>query len=160
MLVLEITKREKLVGVGSVGSTPRIDNVSLVEGLKFNLLSISQICDNLNWVIFKVYHCRVKDVRTDATVLKGHRSENVYLVSLDELKESKVTCLISQEDLSRLWHRKLGHTSIYAIEKLSRKDLVKGLPKMRFEKGVCIQSLSTRKTNQNIIQIQERSIYY
>ena len=35
-------KKGKIIGVGSVGSKPKIDNVSLVEGLKFNLLSVSQ----------------------------------------------------------------------------------------------------------------------
>ncbi len=81
-------------------------------------MSISQICDNHNRVIFEVDHCRVEDVNTNATVLKGQRTGNVYLVTLDELKDSKVTCLVTQEDLSRLWHRKLGHTSIHAIEKI------------------------------------------
>jgi Pol polyprotein len=42
------------LGVGKVGKDPSkvIDNVYLVEGLKFNLLSVSQLCDKGNQVIF------------------------------------------------------------------------------------------------------------
>ena len=47
-----------------------------------------------------------------------------------------------------MWHRKLGHVIIHAIEKLSKKDLVKGLPKIRFEKEyickACQQGKQTR----------------
>ena len=44
----------KIIGVGKRGkdSSNSIDNVYLVDGLKFNLLSISQLCDKENLVIF------------------------------------------------------------------------------------------------------------
>lgn len=29
----------------SIGTNPRIDDVSLVKGLKFNLISVSKLCD-------------------------------------------------------------------------------------------------------------------
>ena len=37
----------KIVDIGNIkiGSSPLIENVVLVEGLKHNLLSISQLCD-------------------------------------------------------------------------------------------------------------------
>ena len=40
----------KILGVGKVGKNPSktIDNVYLVEGLKFNLLTVSQLCDKGN----------------------------------------------------------------------------------------------------------------
>ena len=43
----------KILGVGKVGKNPSktIDNVYLVEGLKFNLLRVSQLCDKGNQVI-------------------------------------------------------------------------------------------------------------
>ena len=44
----------KIIGVGSIGKdhSPIIENVLLVEGLKRNLLSISQSCDKGYRVIF------------------------------------------------------------------------------------------------------------
>ena len=37
--------KAKIVGLGKVGSEPSIDDVSLVDGLKYNLISVSQLCD-------------------------------------------------------------------------------------------------------------------
>ena len=44
----------KILGVSKVGKNPSktIDNVYLVEGLKFNLLSVTQLCDKGNEIIF------------------------------------------------------------------------------------------------------------
>ena len=43
-------------------------------------------------------------------------------------------CLVSIDNSSWLWHRRLGHASMHLISKLSKKDLVRGLPKLKFEK--------------------------
>ena len=42
----------KIIGIGNVGKEPSpiIENVLLVNGLKYNLLSISQLCDKKNRV--------------------------------------------------------------------------------------------------------------
>ena len=51
----------KVKGKGKVGMMPHcfIDDVLLVEGLKHNLLSISQFCDKGNQVIFNSTQCLV-----------------------------------------------------------------------------------------------------
>ena len=53
----------KIIGHGSIGnnfSFP-IEDVLLVDGLKHNLFSISQLCDKGFKVIFKSSHCIIKD---------------------------------------------------------------------------------------------------
>ena len=52
----------KILGFGKVGKTPStsIDNVLLVDGLKHTLLSISQLCDKGNKVIFYANCCIVE----------------------------------------------------------------------------------------------------
>ena len=44
--------KDKIIGIGNVGKEPSpiIENVLLVNGLKYNLLSISQLCDKKNRV--------------------------------------------------------------------------------------------------------------
>ena len=37
-------------------------------------------------------------------------------------------------DETWLWHSRLGHISMSIFEKVSKHDLVKGLPKIKFEK--------------------------
>ena len=51
----------KIIGIGNIkiSSSPLIENVILVEGLKHNLLSISQICDKGFKVIFDDFTCDI-----------------------------------------------------------------------------------------------------
>ena len=51
----------KIIGIGNIkiGSSPLIENVILVEGLKHNLLSISELYDKGFKVVFDDFTCDV-----------------------------------------------------------------------------------------------------
>ena len=51
----------KIIGSGKVGKNPSscIDEVMLVEGLAYNLLSISQLCDKGHKVTFDSQACNI-----------------------------------------------------------------------------------------------------
>ena len=100
--------KAKIIGSGIIGSKLQIEDVSLVNGLKFNLLSVSQLCDKSMRVIFEPTHCEVQSLHDNHTLFMGSRNENVYLVDLDSLINSDV-CLASMVDDSWLWHKRLGH---------------------------------------------------
>ena len=53
----------KIIGIGhiKISSSPLIENVILVDGLKHNLLSISQLCDRDFKVVFDDLVCNVLD---------------------------------------------------------------------------------------------------
>jgi len=51
-------------------------NVLYVDGLKHNLLSVSQMCDQGIEVIFRSNGCSVHDLDTGKTVIKGIRTPN------------------------------------------------------------------------------------
>ena len=53
----------KVIGIGSVGNPnkPIIDNVLLVNGLKHNLLSISQLFDKGYKIVFEKESCLIYD---------------------------------------------------------------------------------------------------
>ena len=53
----------RIIGHGSIdnNSSSLIENILLVDGLKHNLLSISQLCDKGFKVIFEFSHCLIKD---------------------------------------------------------------------------------------------------
>ena len=59
----------RIIGHGSIGnnSSSLIENVLHVDGLKHNLLSISQLCDKGFKVIFESSHCIIKDSQNDKT---------------------------------------------------------------------------------------------
>lgn len=57
-------KKGNIVAMGKVGKSPlhSIENVFLVEGLKHNLLSISQFCDKGNTVKFDKEKCLIINI--------------------------------------------------------------------------------------------------
>ena len=89
----------KIIGVGKISKhyLPTIDGVTCVEGLKYNLLSISQFCDSGYVVSFNKDECIVRN--NDQTILfTGVRKGNLYEVNLEDLSKQNVTCLVSTED--------------------------------------------------------------
>nr|KYP56996.1 Retrovirus-related Pol polyprotein from transposon TNT 1-94 [Cajanus cajan] len=48
---------------------------------------------------------------------------------------SNTNCLITKEDNNWLWHRRAAYIHMDHLNKLSRKELVIGLPKLKFSKG-------------------------
>ncbi|GJY44555.1 retrovirus-related pol polyprotein from transposon TNT 1-94 [Tanacetum coccineum] len=86
-------------------------------------------------VAFRKHTCFVRDINgTD--ILKGSRSTNLYTISIDEMMKSSPICLLSKASKSKswLWHRRLNHLNFGTINDLARKDLVRGLPRLKFEK--------------------------
>ena len=86
----------KILSIGTIG-TPlftTIDNTLCVEGLKHNLLSISQLCDKDLTVIFNKKMCIVEDKNTHEVKLKGKRVNNIYMLSLDD-PSLKLKCLVA-----------------------------------------------------------------
>ncbi|KAK2986569.1 hypothetical protein RJ640_011553 [Escallonia rubra] len=45
-----------------------------------------------------------------------------------------VKCLSAISETSWLWHRRLGHMHMEHLKDISSKELVRGLPKIKFEK--------------------------
>ncbi|GJZ76793.1 retrovirus-related pol polyprotein from transposon TNT 1-94, partial [Tanacetum coccineum] len=82
--------------------------------LKYNLFSVSQICDNKNSVLFTDSECLVlgKDFKVDDShvLLRTPRQHNMYSIDLNNIVPHKnLTCLIAKAsvDESMMWHRRL-----------------------------------------------------
>ena len=136
-VVLGDDTRCKIIGIGKVGinSSSHINNVRMVDGLKHNLLSISQLCDKGYRVVFESSHCYVQNISNNKISFVGHRQDNIYAISLEDISTLETKCFISANDQSWLWHRRLGHVNMRLISNLSKNDLVLGLPKINFEKN-------------------------
>ena len=131
----------KTIGTRTIGnSSISINNVWLVDGLEHNLLSISQFCDNGYDV---KTNCAVVNKDDNSIVFKGKRIENVYKINLSELVDQKVICLLSVNDKKWVWHRRLRHANERLISKLSKLQLVKGLPNIDYHSdalcGACLK---------------------
>ena len=106
----------KILGAGNIGSSPTyLKDVLLVEGLKHNLISISQLCDKGYSVKFSSEKCEISHNNT--IIFIGYRDKNIYSICLLENKFQN-QCLVAKSDESWLWHRRLGHANIKQLSKL------------------------------------------
>jgi len=127
-------KSEKIVGVGKISKSlsHSIDSVNLVDGLQHNLLSVSQLCDRGNHVEFSSDQCLITNVNSVSVVLRGKRPNNVYKVCVLSLPQNHLTCLNALDDDVMLWHKMLSHASLSLLNRLVSKDLVVGLPSIKY----------------------------
>ncbi|GJS95525.1 ribonuclease H-like domain-containing protein [Tanacetum coccineum] len=135
-------KGGKITGRGTI-KTGNLDfeNVYFVRELKFNLFSVSQMCDKKNSVLFNDTECIVLSPNFKLTdeshvLLKVPRKNNMYSVDLKNIvPKGGLTCLFAKatSDESELWHRRLGHINFKTMNKLVKGNLVRGLPLKLFE---------------------------
>jgi hypothetical protein len=124
----------QIKGKGIIGKkdSAKIEDVQYVEGLKHNLLSISQLCDSGFEVVFKPNICIVKHTSSGKIFFTASRKKNLYALYLDDIPAE--TCFMTLEKDKWIWHKRAGHISMKTISKISKLDLVRGLPKIDFEK--------------------------
>jgi hypothetical protein len=98
-----------------------------VEGLKANLLSLSQFCDVDLVVQFSEKECNIFD-NNEKWLMEGERtSDNCYgLPSLSS--NSQIICNKATIDDNELWHQWLGHLNFTDMLKIASKEVVKDLP--------------------------------
>nr|GEV77339.1 retrovirus-related Pol polyprotein from transposon TNT 1-94 [Tanacetum cinerariifolium] len=112
-----------------------ISKVYYVEGRGHNLFFVRQFCDSDLEVAFQKHSCYVRN--TDGVeLIKGSRGSNLYTISIEDMMKSSPVCLLSKasKNKSWLWHRRLNHLNFSTINDLARKDLVRGLHRLKFEK--------------------------
>nr|GEV39738.1 putative ribonuclease H-like domain-containing protein [Tanacetum cinerariifolium] len=102
------------------------DDVYFDKELKFNLFSVSQMCDKKNSVLFTDTECLVlspefKLSDENQVLLRVPRENNMYNVNLKNIVPyGALTCLFAKATLdeSNLWHRRLGHINFKNMNKL------------------------------------------
>ena len=81
----------------------------LVDGLRHNLLSISQFCDSGYDVMFDKTNCTIINKNDKSIIFKGNGKNNVYKINFSEVVDQKVVFLLSVNDKKWVWHKRLGH---------------------------------------------------
>jgi hypothetical protein len=107
--------------------------VAFVNGLKYNLISVSQLCDDGYQVLFNIAQGIVfnKDWKV---VLIAPRRGNVYVMDMESSPSEQCFYTQADEDTNWLWHKRLSHLNFKNINKLSRKQLADGIPSVSFKK--------------------------
>lgn len=122
------------IGTVDIPRLPVFEDVWSVDGLKANLLSISQICDNGLNVLFTKYGCEILDEGGDCMCVGVRTADNCYSIT-PSVNNKCFSAKINQVDL---WHQQLGRASHKQLEKISKCEAVIGLPKFeKIDKCIC-----------------------
>ena len=121
-------------GIISLPVLPDIANVLYVEGLRVNLLSISQICDQDFMVLFSKGKCLVMDESGNKFISGVRTLDNCY--GLDP--NADMVCNSIRLPNEDLWHQRMGHASYKHLSIVFKYELVLGIPKLsRVSNVVC-----------------------
>ncbi|KAI3784223.1 hypothetical protein L1987_43318 [Smallanthus sonchifolius] len=113
------SKGGSITGQGTVSNERMsIERVNYVKELDFNLMSVSQVCDQKHWMLFTDKECFVlapglSKPPPEKILLTAQRKDNLYVLDMNEVTPSgSVSCFLSKAsvDESALWHRRLSHT--------------------------------------------------
>jgi hypothetical protein len=126
----------KVQGLGKViiSNDLSISNVLLVAPLSFNLLSVGQLYDLGLQCLFTPTEVIVSKMDDESMVFKGYRYNNLYLVDFTYEDADLRPCLFTKASLGWLWHRRLAHVGMSTLKKVLKKDMVRGLNDVVFEK--------------------------
>ncbi|GJZ00249.1 retrovirus-related pol polyprotein from transposon TNT 1-94, partial [Tanacetum coccineum] len=150
-------KSGKLKDVKHVGSSSQSKTVGTVRFKNDQIAKIMGYGDYQlgNVTISRVYY--VEGLRHNlffvdgADLLSGSRDTNLYTISLDDMLKSSPICLLSKASKTKrwLWHRRLSHLNFGTLNQLAKQCLVRGLPKLKFEKDHLCSACSLGKSKKS-----------
>nr|GEU73167.1 retrovirus-related Pol polyprotein from transposon TNT 1-94 [Tanacetum cinerariifolium] len=109
-------------------------NVIFGSNLSGNIIGKGKICDNKCRVTFSKHD---SEITKDGKVIgRGIRKKGLYVIKLGNKPEDKI-CFAMIDENSMLWHRRLGHAIMRLIQSLASKELVRNLPKLKFDQHFC-----------------------
>uniref|UniRef100_A0A2N9GLP2 Gag-Pol polyprotein n=1 Tax=Fagus sylvatica TaxID=28930 RepID=A0A2N9GLP2_FAGSY len=127
----------EIAGIGTIklkmcdGMVRTIQEVRHVKGLKKNLLSLGQL-DN-NGCKTHIQNGIMKIVKGALVMMKAEKiAANLYMLKGKTQQEGEASTALasSAEELTMMWHRKLGHMSERGLKILAEQKLLPGLKKV------------------------------
>ncbi|GKA59071.1 retrovirus-related pol polyprotein from transposon TNT 1-94 [Tanacetum coccineum] len=124
--------------------------VYYVEGVGHNLFSVDQFCDSDLEVAFRKHTYFVRNIE-GVDLLTGSRGTNLYTLSTGDMMKSSPIYLLSKASKTKccLWHRCLSHLNFGTINQLAKQGLVRGIPKLKFEKDHLCSACSLGKSKKH-----------
>ncbi|KAJ9546459.1 hypothetical protein OSB04_019002 [Centaurea solstitialis] len=130
----------KISGKGKVSKGKMtFDDVYFVKQLKYNLLSVSQVCDKKFGVFFTDTECLILapgyKIDESKVMLRTPMKDNVYCLDIEDASSlSSLNCLFSKASVSEssLWHRRMCHMNFKNMNLLVKNNLVRGFPAKEF----------------------------
>ena len=122
----------EIVGIGTIkikifdGIVRTIEEVQHVKGLRKNILSLGQM-DSHGYKTH-VENEIMKIVKGALVLMKAKKiGANLFMLKGETLKEADACVALNGEDLTMMWHLKLGHMSEQGLKILSERKLLRAL---------------------------------
>nr|GFA14024.1 hypothetical protein [Tanacetum cinerariifolium] len=108
-----------------------------------------------NVTISRVYFVEgiMQNLFSGVDLLTESLGNNLYTLSLEDVMASSLICHLSKASKTKswIWYRRLSHLNFGEINHLARQGLVRGLPKLKFEKdhlrSACAMGKSKKKSH-------------
>ena len=114
------------------GAPLTLTNVNYVPGLKKNLVSVAMMEDKGYDVVFSKGKVFLRHIGIGQTKRIGIQVKNLYKLEVDDcVALSSKAELVQSQDISKLWHRRLGHLHHGALKIMQYISI--GLPKGKLE---------------------------
>nr|GEW62008.1 ribonuclease H-like domain-containing protein [Tanacetum cinerariifolium] len=127
-------RKHRISGKGKI-KTGKLDfdDVYYCKKLKYNMFSVSQMCDKKKNILFTNTECLVlssnfKLLDESQVLLRVPRKDNIYSVDLKSVVPTRgLTCLFTKATLdeSNLWHMRLRNINFITMNKLVKGNLVR-----------------------------------
>ena len=110
----------KIVGIGNISKPPSTDlkNILLIDSLKANLISVSQLCNRDFDVTCK--YSKFLIVNNDGELIcEANMDRNIYTIEFNDLSNQSVACLSALNQEACFWYKRLRHAKIELIGKIN-----------------------------------------
>ena len=136
-----------------------IKDISLVGGLKHNLLSIIQFTDKGYKVEFMKNRCLISHKKTGQLALSGVRKGSLFVADLESASKEKVCYFYTKasSEESMMWHKKLSHLNFKAINSLVKRELLRDPPTLEFKQEVVFEACQKGKIKRSSHNSKEYS---
>jgi hypothetical protein len=118
-------------------------NVMLIETIGYNLLSVCQLATMGYDTYFDVDIVVIMWSKTLKVAFVGYVKNGLYVVDFSEKPTTAAICLIAKADVGWLWHRRLAHINMRALQNHYTGGHILGLKDVSFAKDrvcrVCIE---------------------
>ncbi|GJU14105.1 retrovirus-related pol polyprotein from transposon TNT 1-94 [Tanacetum coccineum] len=130
---LKLTRAESSNANRSKTPNKSFSKLAFVNGLKYNLIIICQLCDAKYIVQFDEKRGTLFNSDKEIIMI-AQRVRDVYI--LDMTSSAQESCFFAKasENLNWLWHKRLALLNFKTINKLAKQNLVIGLPSLVYSK--------------------------
>ena len=136
-----------MLGLGkiAISNDNSISSVLLVNSLRYNLLSISQVCEMGYNCLFIDKGMQVLRREDSSIAFMGHLKDKLYLVDFTSNSVKPETCLVAKSSMGWLWHHRLALVGMRNLAKLEKGEHILGLTNVSFEKDRICSACQARK---------------